>query len=175
MSSRPAHFIRVLLIDTKNDGLGELVSAFHEVAQVAGEGLGSGTQCDDPFKVLGLILAVRDLPPIAIHLALAGPPACRIHIRDYSMHPIGSQKTVIDARTQTVRVDGITKITIGIAVVLPLRGGRHPDLERRLKIAQDFTPVAVVARTAPVTLVNDNQIKKVPREFLVEPRPPGVL
>src|SRR5207253_592653 len=43
-----------------------------------------------------------------------------------------------------------------------------------LKIFQNFTPVALIACTAPVTLVHDHKVKEVRRKFAVESGPPFV-
>ena len=37
-----------------------------------GDGLGAGPQRDDPLEVVGVVLLVRDLPPVAVEFALAG-------------------------------------------------------------------------------------------------------
>ena len=87
------------------------------------------------------------------------------------MHFVWGQKSVLDALTQAVRVNGVPKITIGVPVILSERGGSHSELIGRLEVSKNFAPVALILGTAAVTFVYDNQIEEARAKLAVETRP----
>lgn len=156
-----AHFQGVFLIDTKNDGLGEAVGVFEKIGQMAGDGLGTLAQGDDALEVLGGIFPVGNRPAIAVQLARTRTPADRVVVGNDPVHPVGREKAVGNALGQAVFVDGSPEILIGVAVVLTQWGGGHAELDGWREPFQDAAPVAVVARTAPMTFVHNHQVEEV--------------
>ena len=60
----------------------------------------------------------RDFATVAIELALARPPACRIPLGDDAMNAVGREKSVLDSLPQAVGVDRIAEIMVSVAIVL---------------------------------------------------------
>jgi len=76
---------------------------------------------------------------------------------------------------QTVGVEGIAKVTVGVPVVFAKRRRRHAKLVRGLEELEDLTPVAFVSGAATVTLIHNNEVEKVRTKLLVKTRTPLVL
>ena len=151
----------MFLIHTEDDGFAETVGLFEEVGEVAGDGLGSGLQGNNPFKVPGMIFVIRNGAAVTIQLAKFGPPTGGVHGGNDPVHPVRGQETVLDALAETVSVDGIAEILIGIDVVMAQGRGGHTQLRGRLKIFEDLPPIAIVAGTAPVAFIDDDQVEEV--------------
>ena len=122
-----AHLGRVVLIDAEHDRLGETVRALQVARQVRRYCLGARAQRDHPLEILGLVLAVRNLPAMAVELPLRWPPACRVHVRDHPMHAVRGQKAVLDALLQAVGVDRIPEVVVGVPRFLALRRRGHAE------------------------------------------------
>jgi hypothetical protein len=135
-----AHLAGVLLVHAEHDGLGEAVGLPEEVGQVLSDRSRAGSQGDDAFEVLRLVLVVGNGPPVAVPVDHAGPPAGRIPFGDHTVDAVGSEEAVVDALPQAVLVDRVAEVEIGIAVVVTQRRGRHPELERRLEVLENGTP-----------------------------------
>ena len=106
----PAHLVGVFLIHAEDDGLGKAVGLLEEVGEMSGDGLGAGSQGDDPLKVFGRDIPHRESPghsgPVPRHRG-----ASRRHPGgDNPMHPVGGQKAVLNALPQAVSIDGIAKV-----------------------------------------------------------------
>ena len=107
---RPPHLVGVLLVDAEDDGLGEAVGLLRKSGQVLGDGLGAGTQGDDPLEVLGVVFVVGDLAAVAVELALARPPAGGVHVGDDAVDAVGGEEAVVDALAQAVGVDRVAEV-----------------------------------------------------------------
>ncbi len=77
------------------------------------------------------------------------------------MHAVRCEKAVVDALAQAVRVERVAEIAVRVAVVVAEWRSRHADLERGGEVIENFTPIAVVACAAPVTLVHDDQVEEI--------------
>src|SRR5690606_11887204 len=69
-----------------------------------------------------------------------------------------------------ILIERIAEIVVGVDVILSPRRRCHPDLGRRLEPLEDFSPVAIVARTATMAFVDDDEIEEVARILAVEAR-----
>ena len=79
------------------------------------------------------------------------------------MHAVGREESVLDALAQTVGVDRVAEVAVGVAVVLAQRRRRHAELIGRLEVFKDLAPVALVAGAAAMALVDDDQVEEVGR------------
>ena len=165
----PPHLVGVFLVHAEHDGLGEAVGPLEEVGDAAGDGFGAGAEGDDPLEILGLVLLVGDLPPVAVQLAPARSPAERVVGRDDAVDAVGGEEAVLDALAQGIGVDGVAEVGVSVHVHVALGRGGHPELEGGLEILQDFPPTALVPGTAPVALVHDDEVEEVGRILAVEP------
>ena len=130
---------------------------------------GTGAQGNDALEVFGLIFVVGDLAPKAVNFVLARPPSCGVPLGDDTVDPVGREKTVIDALTQTVLVDRIAEIQIGVAVVFAQRRRRHAKLEGGLEMFKNDAPRTVVARRFPVAFVDNNEVEEIRRVVAEKP------
>ena len=83
------------------------------------------------------------------------------------MNAIGGEKPVLDALPEAVLVNRIAEVSVGVAVVFTQWRGRHPELVGRLEVLEDFPPAALIAGTAAVALVHDDEVEEVRRELPV--------
>src|SRR5690242_693479 len=137
---------------------------------MVGYGMRPGAERDDTLKVAGVVFLVGNLPAEAIQVALTGPPAGSVPVRDDPMDAVWGKEAIVDALAEAVRVDGVAEIVVGVGIVLPARRGSHADLERGFEVVKDFAPVAVIAGTATMAFVNDNQVEKIRSVFAIETR-----
>lgn len=158
----------MFLVDAEDDRLCKSVSALHKVGEVLSYRLRSGSKHNDSLEVSGLILLVGDLAAIAIHLALARSPAGRIDICYNAMHTIRSEEAVFNSLLETVGVDRVAEVAVGITVVFAQRCGGHAELVRRFEVLEDLTPVALVTRASAVALINDDEVEEVGRKAFVQ-------
>ena len=84
------------------------------------------------------------------------------------MDPVGRQKPIGYALGQTVFVERIAEICVGIGILLSARRRGHPDLGCGRKPLENFVPCAVVTRAAPVALIHHDQVEKLPGLFAIE-------
>src|SRR5207302_1516533 len=89
------HFTCVLLIDTKDNGLGEAVGLPHEIREIACDGICASTQRDHSFEVLGLVFVVRNLPSVAIELLFAWTPASCIPLRYDAVDAVRREESIL--------------------------------------------------------------------------------
>ena len=171
----PAHLVGVLLVHAEDDRLGEAVGPLEEVGDAAGDGLGAGAEGDDPLEVLGLVLLVGDLPPVAVKFARVRSPAEGIVGGDDAVDAVGGEEAVLDTLAQGVDVDRLAEVGVGVHVRVALGRGGHPELEGGLEVVQDLPPGALVSGATPVALVHDDQVEEVGRILTVEPRAAFVL
>src|SRR5206468_3025209 len=55
---------------------------------------------------------------------------------------------------------GTAEIGIGIPIILTQRRCRHPELVRGLEILENLSPVALITRATPMTLVDNDEIEE---------------
>ena len=79
--------------------------------------------------------------------------------------PKRGKETVVDALPQRVGVHRLAEIGIGVLVLCPFGRGGQAQLHCRGKIFQDIPPAAFVIGTAPMALINHNEIEEVGRVF----------
>src|SRR5580704_14287978 len=84
------------------------------------------------------------------------------------MYPIGSKKAVGESLAKAILEDGISEVAICGLVVPAQRGSGHADLNRRLEVFQNLPPVALLPRATAMALVNDDEVKEIGCEFLVQ-------
>src|SRR6185437_10522776 len=113
----------MLLVDAEDDRLRKAIGLSEEVRQVSGDGFGAGAQRDDALEILGVILIIRNLTPEAVELALARPPAGGVIVGDHPVHAIGRKEAVRDPLRQRVSIERRAEISVGVAIVVPERGG----------------------------------------------------
>ena len=140
-----AHLVGVLLVNAEYERLGKAVCLRHVGGKVASNGFGAGTKGNDALEVLRVVLAIGNFATVAIHLPLCWTPPSRIGGCDDAMHAIGRREAVLDALAEGVRVDGITEVLVGVAIVVAQGRGRHAELGRRSVVLQDLAPGAVRA------------------------------
>ena len=169
IDQRLAHLAGVFLIDAKDDGLGEAVGLLEEIGEVPGDGLRAGAKRDDALEILGLVFIVRDLPAVAVEFVLARPPAGGIPLGDDAMHAVRREEAVVDALAQTVFVDRIAEVEVGVAVIFAQRRRGHAELIGGLEVFEDLPPGAVVPRAAAMTFVDDDEVEEVGRKVFEKP------
>ena len=79
------------------------------------------------------------------------------------MHTIGGEEAIIDSLTQTVLVNGVSEVEIGVAVIIAQRRRRHAQLKGRLEMLKDRAPGTVITRAATMAFVHDDKVKEVRR------------
>src|SRR5207244_11286750 len=90
------------------------------------------------------------------------------------MHSVWSQKAVLAALFQSIGVQRIAEVCVGVFVILPQRRRCHAHLKCRLEVFQDLAPVAFVPRATAVALVHDDEVKEVACKLSVKSWPPLV-
>src|ERR1017187_7637986 len=95
-------------------------------------------------------------------------PSSGIDSRQDAMDTVWCQEPVFYALAQAVRVQGRTKIVVGIFVVHAERRGRHAKLIGWLEGFQDLPPVRVISGGTTVAFVNDDEIEEIRAEFPVQ-------
>lgn len=165
---RLPHLKRVLLVDAEDDGLGEAVGLGHEAREMSRNCLRSRPQRHDPLEVPRGVFGVGDFTPISIKFTPRRSPSGSVVVRDDAMDAIRGQEAVRDALREAVLIERIAEIVVGVDVILSPRRRCHPDLGRRLEPFEDFPPVAVVASTAAMTFVNDDEIKEIARILAIK-------
>src|SRR5262245_51187798 len=131
----------MLLVDTKHDGLSEAVSLLEKVSQMSGHRLRPGTKGNATFKIRGLVFLIGNGATVSVKIILARPPSGGIPLCNDTVHAIRRKKPVINALLETISVKRVSKIKIGIAILLPEWRSRHTQLIPRLKILKNVTPV----------------------------------
>src|SRR2546430_81269 len=86
------------------------------------------------------------------------------------MDAVRSKETILDSLPETVFVEGISKIEVGVAVVDAERSRGHAELVRWFEVFKDHAPRTIISRATPMALVDDHQIKEVGQELLEEAR-----
>src|SRR5439155_6487768 len=86
----------------------------------------------------------------------------------HAVNAIRREKSVINALSQAVLVDWISEIAICVAIVLAQRRCCHAELCGGTKVFENLTPITFVASTAAMTFIDDDEIEKVRRVFLVQ-------
>lgn len=71
------------------------------------------------------------------------------------------EESIIDPLGEGVFVDGFAKIVVGIHIVISLRSGCESEVDGRGEVAEDLCPVTIFSRTTSMTLIDDNEIKKI--------------
>jgi hypothetical protein len=118
---------------------------------------------------------IGDLAAEAVDIPAAGSPAGRVPGGDDAVDAVRGKEAVFDPLRQTVRVDWIAKVPIGVAVVLAQRCGGHAELVCGCEVLEDLAPGAGVAGAAPVAFVDDNKVEEIGGIFLVQAWSPLIL
>src|SRR5207245_1908582 len=74
-------------------------------------------------------------------IGLTRPPYSSVPVSYDAMDAVRCQETVVDPLTETVLVDRIAEVAIGVAIVVAERCRGHAKLVRGLKVAEDLPPV----------------------------------
>ena len=143
---RGAHLGGVVLVHTKDDGLGEAIGLFQEIGEMPRDGLGAGTQRHAALEIGGGVNLVGYLPPVTVEVVLAGPPASGVPLRDDAMHAIWRKEAVIDPLPEAVLINWITKIEVAVAILIPQWRCGHSKLICGREVFEDFAPVGFFAR-----------------------------
>jgi hypothetical protein len=106
-------------------------------------------------------MPVRNLVPVFVHLSFIWSPAHGVHRRHNPVNTVWGKEPVFDALLQAIGVDGIAKVFVGIPIVISQRCCGHSDLNRRPKIFEDFSPVAIFSCTPAMAFINDYQVKEI--------------
>src|SRR5207302_5330870 len=108
-----------------------------------------------------LIFLIWDFAAVAIEFVFARSPARCVPFGDDTMNAIRCKKAVFDALAQTVLVNWIAEIKIGVAIVLTQWRGRHPELGSGAEVFEDLAPITFIPGAAAVTLIDDDQVEEV--------------
>ena len=93
---------------------------------------------------------------VTVKVVLARTPAGSVPLRDNAMDAIRREETVVNALPQTVSVNWVAKIKVGVAVVISQRRGRHAKLICGRKVFEDVTPVGIFLGATAMTLVHND-------------------
>src|SRR4051794_16319415 len=126
---------------------------------MARDGMRAGTKSHHALKVLCLVFIIGYRTAIAIQFVTVWTPAGGVPLRNDAMNAIWRKKAVIDALPETVLVDRISEIQIGVTIVSTQRGCCHAKLISGLEVIEDNTPRTVISGTAAVTFVDNDQIE----------------
>lgn len=83
---------------------------------------------------------------------------------DIELDPLdleGCEKSIIDPLSEGVLIDRRSKVGVGIDIVITLWGRGESEVDRWGKISEDLCPVAILSRTASMTLIDDDKVKKI--------------
>ena len=172
---RRAHLGGVFLIHAKHDGFGETVGLLEEICEMPGDSLRAGAKGHASLEIGRGINFVRDFAAVTVEFVLARSPTGGVPLRHDAMHAVGREETVINTLPQAVSVNRVAEIKVGVAVVVAQRRRRHAELIGGRKVFEDVAPVGIFLGAAAMTLVHDDEIEKVRREFFVEARAVGVF
>lgn len=161
----------MLLVDAEYDRFRETVGFFHERSEVRGEGFRSRAHGNNAFKVARPIFGIRYFPPVAIQLALGRTPTGGVEIRNNPVHSIWREEAIGDALRQTIFINGIAEVAVGVGVVLAFWCSSHADLVSLIKPLKDFSPIAIIAGAAAMALIDNNQVKEIFGIVLVDAFP----
>src|SRR2546429_7125419 len=128
----------MFLVNTENDGLVEAIGLLEKLGQVTSDGPGTLAQSNFTFKLRGLVFLIGYDTPIKVTCARSRTPASYVVAGHDAMHMVWCQEAVINALAETVRVDWVAEIAIGIDIVIALGGGGHAKLIGRFEVSQDF-------------------------------------
>ena len=151
----------MLLVHAEDDGLLEAIAALpQEVGHLPGDELGAVVDDESPVEILLVVDAVLDLNPLAVE----GPHrwAVSLHIA-VDVNPddlVGREEAVADALPQGVREDGLAEVIDVGGVPGLLRGCGQADLRGAREVLKDLSPGRVRRGTAPVALINDDQVEE---------------
>lgn len=84
------------------------------------------------------------------------------------MNSVWCKKAVFDPLSQTVGVDGIAEVAIGISAVIAQRSCRHAKLGRAREVIEDFTPTTFRSCTPAVAFIDNDQVEEVWRVLLIK-------
>ena len=84
------------------------------------------------------------------------------------MDAVGGEEAVVNALLETVGVNGVAEVEVGVAVFVTQGGSGHAKLVGRLEPFEDLAPVGFFPGAAAVTFVHDDQVEEVAGEFLVK-------
>src|ERR1035437_7099701 len=155
----------MFLIHAKDNRLGKAVSFLEKIRQMPGDSLRAGAEGDAPLKIGCGINLVGNFAAVTVEVVLARSPTGGVPLRDDAMHAIGCEEAVVNALPQTVSVNRVAEIKVGVAVLVAQRRGRHAELIRRLEIFKNLAPVGTVLGAAAMALVHDDEIKEIRGKF----------
>src|SRR4029079_18744233 len=87
---------------------------------------------------------------------------------DDAVDAVRSKEAVLNALLEAVRVNRVAKIKVRVAVLVSQRRGGHAELIGGLEPFENFAPIGFFPGGSAMTLVHDDQVEEVAREFLVE-------
>lgn len=87
------------------------------------------------------------------------------------MNKVRGQKPVFNALFKRIGIERITKVSVGIAVVVTQGRSGQTQLHGIGEVVQNNAPVAPLRRTTPVALVNDDKVEKIARKLPKRARP----
>ena len=153
-------------IHAKDDRFLKLVAAFfQEFGHLVGDALGSFVDDQTAVKVLLVVNTVFDLVAVLVRLAFFRTVAFHVHIQMNLHHLVGREESVMDALLQRVGIDGLAEV-VNVRDVLGLfRRRGEADLRGAGKVVEDLAPGGIFRRTAPVALVDHNQVEEVRGKF----------
>ena len=71
------------------------------------------------------------------------------------------EKTIVNAVFERIHKHRLTKVGVGIGIVLALGRGGQPQLHGGGKVFQNAAPAALIIGPAPVALVHDDEVEEV--------------
>jgi len=147
-------------IHTKDDGFLEPVATLLEVVRhLFGDALGALVNHKVPVKILLVVDAVFDFVTVLVGFTFLRTVAFDIHIQMHLDDLVGREEAITDALLERVGVNRFAEV-MDIGHILGFFGrGGEADLRGIEKVFEDFPPSRIFGGAAPVTLVNDDEVK----------------
>ena len=162
-----AHTFGVLDIDAEDDGFGEAVATLEELGNLLRDKLTAFFDHEVFVEIGAIIATVFDFLAVLVLEALWRAPALSVDVQRDFNDLVGREKAVIDPLLEGVGVKRIAEI-LGAGGVLGFLGcGGETDVGGFLEVFENFAPLAVLAGTATMALVNDDEVEEAWAELLV--------
>ena len=159
------HALGMVNVFTKDNGFGVAVSALEVLGNFVGHHAVTQAQHQVAVHVSSGVDAVFNRVARIVQHAFGRAPAKGVAVQIDAHDFVGGQKAVFNALLEGVGIDRFAKV-VDVGCLFGFFGcGGQADLGGTAEVVQDVAPSRVFVGTAPVALVNDDEIKKIGAEL----------
>ena len=159
------HALGVVNVFTKDNGFGVAICALEVLGNFVGHHAVTQAQHQVAVHVSSGVNAVFNRVARIVQHAFGRAPAKGVAVQIDAHDFVGGQKAVFNALLEGVGIDRFAKV-VDVGCLFGFFGcGGQADLGGTAEVVQDVAPSRVFVGTAPVALVNDDEIKKIGAEL----------